>query len=39
VAADRELLIVAGHVVNRVEVDADTTRLARIALDRMLSVR
>jgi quinolinate synthase len=31
--------LVAGHVVNRVAVDAETARLARIALDRMLAVR
>lgn len=31
--------LVLGHVVNRIEVDPDTTRLARIALDRMLAVR
>jgi quinolinate synthase len=31
--------LVLGHVVNRIEVDPDTSRLARIALDRMLAVR
>lgn len=30
--------LVLGHVVNRIEVDPDTARLARIALDRMLAV-
>jgi quinolinate synthase len=30
--------LVAGHVVNRIEVDPDTARLARVALDRMLAV-
>jgi quinolinate synthase len=28
--------LVAGHVVNRIEVDADTSRLAKKALDAML---
>jgi len=31
--------LVHGHAVNRVEVDADVARLARIALDRMLTLR
>jgi quinolinate synthase len=31
--------LVSGHVVNRIEVDSDTARLARLALDRMLAVR
>jgi len=31
--------LVTGYVVNRVEVDADVARLARIALDRMLALR
>ena len=31
--------LVAGHVVNRIAVEADTARWARLALDRMLSVR
>ncbi|MGH7565081.1 MAG: quinolinate synthase NadA [Gemmatimonadota bacterium] len=30
--------LVAGHVVNRVEVDVETAGLARVALDRMLGV-
>jgi len=31
--------LVEGHVVNRISVDPGTARLARVALDRMLSVR
>ena len=31
--------LVAGHVVNRIAVDPDIARWARLALDRMLSVR
>ena len=31
--------LVAGHVVNRITVDPDTARWARLALDRMLAVR
>jgi quinolinate synthase len=31
--------LVAGHVVNRITVDPDTARRARLALDRMLAVR
>lgn len=31
--------LVAGHVVNRISVDPETTRWARVALDRMLAVR
>jgi len=31
--------LVAGHVVNRIAVDPETARWARLALDRMLSVR
>ena len=31
--------LVAGHVVNRIEVDPETARLAWLALDRMLAVR
>ena len=31
--------LVAGNVVNRISVDEDTRRFARIALDRMLSLR
>jgi quinolinate synthase len=27
-----------GHVVNQVKVDAETARLAKVALDRMLTV-
>ncbi|HEX4655124.1 MAG TPA: quinolinate synthase NadA [Mycobacteriales bacterium] len=30
--------LVDGHVVNRIEVDADTTRWAKIALDQMLAL-
>jgi quinolinate synthase len=29
---------VAGHVVNRITVDADTARWAKVALERMLSI-
>jgi quinolinate synthase len=31
--------LVAGHVVNRIAVDPDTARWAKLALDRMLAVR
>jgi quinolinate synthase len=31
--------LVAGHVVNRIAVDPDTARWARLALDRMLAIR
>jgi quinolinate synthase len=31
--------LLAGNIVNRISVDEDTRRLARIALDRMLSLR
>jgi quinolinate synthase len=31
--------LVAGHTVNRIDVEDETARLARVALDRMLAVR
>jgi quinolinate synthase len=30
--------LVAGHVVNRIQVEAETARWARVALDRMLAI-